>query len=90
MTLLVIYDLALDKERDRLANLCLDFGLARIQYSAFLGDLPTRLKQRFIDELKERSFGDDANIQVFLLEQDWQKRRIILPAKSIVSSVTAN
>ncbi len=82
MTLLVIYDLALDKERDRLANLCLDFGLARIQYSAFLGDVSTRLKQRFINELNDRSFGTDSNIQVFLLEQDWQKRRIIVAPKS--------
>ena len=81
MTILVIYDLTSDKERDRLANLCLDFGLARIQYSAFLGDLSSRLKQRFLDELGERPFGTGSNIQVFSLEQDWQKRRIVVAVK---------
>jgi CRISPR-associated protein Cas2 len=36
---LVIYDIPDDKIRLRISEACLDYGLARIQYSAFLGAL---------------------------------------------------
>ncbi len=36
---LVIYDIEDDKIRLRISETCLDYGLARIQYSAFLGSL---------------------------------------------------
>jgi CRISPR-associated protein Cas2 len=36
---LVIYDIENDKIRLRISETCLDYGLARIQYSAFLGTL---------------------------------------------------
>jgi len=35
----VIYDIEDDKIRLRISETCLDYGLARIQYSAFLGIL---------------------------------------------------
>ncbi|MBI4529801.1 MAG: CRISPR-associated endonuclease Cas2 [Deltaproteobacteria bacterium] len=36
---LVIYDIEDDKVRLRISESCLDYGLVRIQYSAFLGAL---------------------------------------------------
>jgi len=36
---LVIYDIENDKIRLRISETCLDYGLTRIQYSAFLGTL---------------------------------------------------
>jgi len=36
---LVVYDIASDKLRHRVAEACKDYGLQRIQWSAFLGDL---------------------------------------------------
>ncbi len=36
---LVIYDIEDDKIRLKVSETCLDYGLARIQYSAFLGAL---------------------------------------------------
>lgn len=36
---LVIYDIEDDKIRLKIAETCLDYGLERIQYSAFLGTL---------------------------------------------------
>ena len=36
---LVIYDIENDKIRLRISETCLDYGLARIQYSAFLGSI---------------------------------------------------
>ena len=35
----VVYDIAGDKTRTKVAKRCLDFGLYRVQKSVFLGDL---------------------------------------------------
>lgn len=39
MNCLVIYDITDDRQRKRLATLLQTFGLARVQYSAFRGEL---------------------------------------------------
>ena len=39
MQCLVIYDIPDDRIRGKVADRCLDYGLERIQYSAFLGNL---------------------------------------------------
>jgi CRISPR-associated protein Cas2 len=36
---LVIYDIPHDGTRGKVADMCLDYGLDRIQYSAFTGQL---------------------------------------------------
>lgn len=50
MNLMVLYDIRSDKVRRRVADACLDFGLRRIQYSAFLG----RIRPHWRDEFEER------------------------------------
>jgi CRISPR-associated protein Cas2 len=37
--LLVLYDIQIDRIRTRISDACLDYGLERVQYSAFLGKL---------------------------------------------------
>ena len=39
MRCLLIYDIAHDGVRTKVADVCLDYGLERIQYSAFFGEL---------------------------------------------------
>lgn len=39
MQLMVVYDIAHDATRNRVADTCQDFGLDRIQYSVFCGAL---------------------------------------------------
>jgi CRISPR-associated protein Cas2 len=55
---LVIYDVADDRTRLKLAKACKDYGLEHIQYSAFAGPLgATQRKQlcaRLIDTLGQR------------------------------------
>ena len=48
----VIYDIVDDRIRKKIADVCLDYGLKRIQYSAFLGDInTTRRRAMFGDKL---------------------------------------
>jgi CRISPR-associated protein Cas2 len=46
MWCLVVYDITDDNKRNKVADVCVDYGLDRIQYSAFLGDLtPTHQEE---------------------------------------------
>ncbi len=51
MRCLVVYDIPDDRLRTKVADLCLDYGLDRIQYSAFLGE---RMTRNLMDELMLR------------------------------------
>lgn len=56
MQCLVIYDISDDRIRGKVADRCLDYGLERIQYSAFLGDLtPTHRTELY--RVLERTLG---------------------------------
>jgi CRISPR-associated protein Cas2 len=78
MQCLLIYDIPDDRARQRVADACLDYGLQRIQYSAFVGPLSHTHRRALFGELRERVRGKAANIQLFPLdEHSWQGRRTI-------------
>ena len=52
MRYLLIYDITEDRARTRVADLCLDYGLERIQYSAFWGDLPRTLQEELLLKIR--------------------------------------
>jgi len=54
---LVIYDIENDRIRLRISETCLDYGLARIQFSAFLGTLNRNKREELF--LKLSSILDD-------------------------------
>ena len=59
MNCLVVYDIPSDKKRTKIADICLDYGLERIQYSAFLGDLSHNQRDELLQKLK-RTLGKEA------------------------------
>jgi CRISPR-associated protein Cas2 len=62
---LVIYDIPDDGLRLRIMNICKDFGLDHIQYSAFLGPLPGAVRKELIARLKREMGRSEGNIQIF-------------------------
>lgn len=78
MRCLLIYDIAHDGVRTKIADACLDYGLQRIQYSAFFGEL-SHTHQRELLSMIERRMGKHAgNVQLFPLdEKSWSLRRVI-------------
>ena len=74
----VIYDIVDNRPRRKVSEACLGFGLQRIQYSAFLGDInATRrnaLEKRLIFEL-----GDNTGkIEIIAVcNKDFSKRSVI-------------
>lgn len=56
MQCLVIYDIPDDRIRGKVADRCLDYGLERIQYSAFLGNL-SQTHRTELYRVLERTLG---------------------------------
>ncbi|RCK75370.1 MAG: CRISPR-associated protein Cas2 [Anaerolineae bacterium] len=75
---LVIYDIQDDRKRNKIADICLDYGLDRIQFSAFLGWLlPTQQEELFL-KLKKTLGKKSGNIQLFnICLKDWQRRKVL-------------
>jgi CRISPR-associated protein Cas2 len=61
----LIYDIQDDKTRGRVADLCKDYGLRRVQFSTFFGDLSRNRQEEII--LKVRRLVDPAEAYVLLL-----------------------
>jgi len=78
MRCLVVYDISDDAKRTRVADVCLDYGLDRIQYSAFLGTLSVNHQEELMLKLKKVLGRKVGNIQLFpLCAKDWQGRKVI-------------
>lgn len=76
MRCLVVYDIPDDRLRTQIADLCLDYGLDRIQYSAFLGE---RMTRNLMEELMQRIHrvlkGKPGKVLLLPLPADiWKKR----------------
>ncbi len=58
MRYLIIYDITDDNIRNAIAKRLLDYGMKRIQYSSFLGDLPRFKLNSLIIDLRDILFSD--------------------------------
>ena len=78
MRCLLMYDIAHDGTRTKVADACLDYGLARLQYSAFVGELSASQQRELFAQIRRRVGKRQANVQLFLLnEQCWTGRRVL-------------
>mgnify|MGYP000589584965 CR=1 FL=1 len=83
---MVIYDITDDALRSRVALKLEDYGLERIQYSAFMGRLKRYLLNSLIEDIKailrskKANLGEKRNVQIFPLFEVNLKARIIIDA----------
>lgn len=78
MRCLLIYDIVHDGTRTKIADACLDYGLQRIQYSAFFGELSHTHQRELLAMIERRLDKHAANVQLFPLdEKSWSLRRVI-------------
>ena len=74
----VIYDIVKDRIRKKVADVCLDYGLKRIQYSAFLGDINTTRRQALEEKLTEQLGKAEGKIEILsVCAKDYDKRTVI-------------
>lgn len=85
MRYLLIYDIPHDGVRTKVADACLDYGLERVQYSAFLGEL-NKIHQRELWLQIERRVGEHAaSVQLYPLdEKSWLARRVMARTEEVV------
>src|ERR1700730_9272232 len=61
-TTLVIYDCESDRVRLRVSETCLDYGLTRIQFSAFMGKLSRSMREELFLKLCAHLDGSPARL----------------------------
>jgi len=75
---LLVYDISHDRTRTRVADLCLDYGLDRIQYSAFTGTLSRNHQEELMLAIKRLLGRWGGNVQLYpLCAKDWSTRQVI-------------
>lgn len=75
--ILLIYDISEDRLRIKVSEMCKDYGLVRVQYSAFFGELSLNLRgelERRLKELLKKS--ERSSIFMFPLSEDCLNRVI--------------
>ena len=70
VSLILIYDIEDDKIRTRASDICLDYGLDRIQYSAFFGKLNRNRRQELSLKLRNTIGGESARIRIIPVCED--------------------
>lgn len=82
MRCLLVYDISDDKTRTKVADACLDYGLDRIQYSAFFGKLNGTHRRELMKKLRRLLGRRQGKIQLFpLCHTDWSQRDEIIQAE---------
>ncbi|MEM4310895.1 MAG: CRISPR-associated endonuclease Cas2 [Nitrososphaerales archaeon] len=84
MLTLVIYDISDDRDRSKLAELLMNYGLERIQYSGFKGMLNTHDRLMLAKEVKRFVKGDRDSIYLIRLCRECASLCQIISKKEIV------
>ena len=63
-SLVLIYDIENDRLRTKVSEICLDYGLERIQFSAFFGKLNRNRRQELALKLARQVENESARIRI--------------------------
>ncbi len=75
MKLLVIYDISHDGTRNKVADLCLDYGLDRVQYSCFQGQLRRTHQEELMMRIKKKLGKRAGDVRLIpICAKDWAAR----------------
>jgi len=86
MKTLLIYDISDDRLRARMADMCLDYGLHRIQYSALFGELSHNRQEEIVQKIKRQAGKKPMSLHVFpLCDGDFARRDSYTQAPEEVS-----
>lgn len=78
MHCLVIYDIPNDRARVKVADACLDYGLDRLQWSAFAGELTTGLQRELMRKIRDILGERPAKVRMITIPSTlWVGQRIL-------------
>jgi CRISPR-associated protein Cas2 len=71
VSVVLIYDIEEDRLRTRVADVCMDYGLERIQFSAFFGKLNRNRRQELALKLQNELGDESGRVRIIpVCEQD--------------------
>lgn len=71
----LVYDITNDRARTKIADACQDYGLDRVQFSAFAGRLSRNRQEELMQSIADILGGHIGNIKLIpICEPDWDKR----------------
>jgi CRISPR-associated protein Cas2 len=76
VNLLLLYDISHDGTRTKIADACLDYGLDRVQYSAFAGRLSRNHQEELMLKIRELLGKKAGRVQLIPVSADDWTRRI--------------
>ncbi len=75
MHILLIYDISHDGTRNKIADICLDYGLDRVQYSSFEGELKRTHQEELMLKVKQKLGKRGGDIRLIpICEKDYANR----------------
>lgn len=75
MHVLLLYDITNDRIRSKVACLCEDYGLDRIQYSSFYGRINRNHQESLMLEIQAIAGKTEMIVQLIpIASQDWERR----------------
>lgn len=84
---LVIYDIVEDKVRTRIAETCKDYGLGRIQWSAFFGLTDRNRREEMMLKFRKVLGDTEGNIQMYVIcDKDMRLKKELLVKPSCPES----
>ncbi len=78
MIIWVIYDIQEDKARSKVAKACLQSGLYRVQYSAFIGRLDRHQKDSLKLKMQDLIDTDKDKVYMFPMSKDELGQTVLL------------
>lgn len=75
MHVLIIYDITSDRIRNKIVTACEDYGLDRVQYSAFYGLLGRNYQEELMLRIAALLGQEPGRVQLIAINtQDWERR----------------
>jgi len=68
--LVLLYDIESDRARNRVSEICLDYGLERIQFSAFFGRLSANLREELALRILREVEKVNARVRIVPLTEE--------------------
>lgn len=78
MHVLLVYDIEEDRRRTKIADACLDYGLDRIQYSAFAGVLTRNHQEELMLKIRDLLDETPGKIHMYPIDEKAWKYRLIV------------
>lgn len=79
MNTLVIFDITSDKIRYKIGETCKDYGLSRIQKSAFFGNINRNRREELYIKLRETLGSKKGDIRIYpVCDRDFRQHKKII------------